>query len=146
MDEPSMIAPWPWRSSSAAGLVTLGLMALLYAGEPVRGIALASATNMAAVVFFLVGGIGTASGACAASSWSRFAAASVAGAVIAAVLCWATVVLLRVLILSDEPFRETVLEDGFGRALVVFEGSALVGIVSGALRRLARRRSAGGAA
>ena len=142
MHQPSTLASWPWRSSTTAGLVTLGLMAALYAGEPARGIALASATNMAAVAFFLVGGIGASAGPRPESSWPRFVVASLVGAAIAAVLCWVVVVILRVVILPREPFAETLLEDGFGRAVIVFEGSSVAGIVVGSLRRIAHRVTA----
>ena len=41
--------------------------------------------------------------------------------------------------LPDEPLAETVLQDGFGRAAVVYQASAVAGLVAGAVRWVVHR-------
>ncbi|MBE1584513.1 hypothetical protein ACFPOI_31030 [Nonomuraea angiospora] len=134
-----LLSRWPWRSSGIAGGAGLALMLLLYAGTPLRGIALASATNMAAVLFFLVGGVVLAAGA-GAGAWTwRLLVRPFAVAAIPAVACWCVIVLLRIVILTGEPLSESVFQDGLGRAVVVYQASVLAGIASGAIRWVAHR-------
>ncbi|MER7004527.1 hypothetical protein ABT297_15965 [Dactylosporangium sp. NPDC000555] len=137
-----LLRRWPWRSSGIAGGVGLALMLLLYAGEPLRGIALASTTNMAAVLFFLVGGVVLAAGAGTGSLLWRLLARPFAIALVPALACWSVIVLLRVAILADEPLAETVFQDGFGRAVVVYQAAAFAGLVAGAVRWVAYRLTA----
>ncbi|MGI5238539.1 hypothetical protein [Dactylosporangium sp. CA-139066] len=137
-----LLRRWPWRSSGIAGGVGLALMLLLYAGTPLRGIALASATNMATVLFFLVGGVVLAAAA-GTGPWPwRLLARPFTVALVPALSCWCVIVALRVAILTGEPFAETVLHDGFGRAVVVYQAAVLAGLVAGALRWVASRLTA----
>ncbi|MEV6923708.1 hypothetical protein AB0M46_04205 [Dactylosporangium sp. NPDC051485] len=136
-----LLRRWPWRSSGIAGGVGLALMLLLYAGTPLRGIALASATNMAAVLFFLVGGVVLAASA-GTGPWLWLLARPFAVALVPALSCWCAIVLLRIVILTDEPVAETVFQDGFGRAIVVYQAATLAGLVAGAVRWVAYRLTA----
>lgn len=115
-------------------------MLLLYLGTPLRGIALASATNMAAVLFFLTGGVVLAAGP-AAGPWPwRLLARPFVVALVPALSCGGVIVLLRVAILSGEPLAETVFQDGLGRAAVVYQAGVFAGLIAGAVRQVVRRR------
>jgi hypothetical protein len=114
-------------------------MLLLYAGTPLRGIALASATNMAAFLFFLTGGLVLACRATPGSLPRRLLVRPLLVALVPALSCWIVVVVLRVVILSGEPLAETVFQDGFGRAAVVYQSVAVAGAVAGLVRWITHR-------
>ena len=121
---------WPWWSSSTSGVITLALMLILYAGEPLRGIALASATNMSVFVFCLVGGAVSAYRAAGGVSLWWALVRALTGGLVPALLCWLAVVLLRQAILADEPLAESVFQDGFGRSIVVYQVAVAVGLLT----------------
>src|SRR5262245_52766046 len=103
---------WPWTPSTVAGAVVLGAMLLLYAGRPLVGIALASATNMAAFAFFLAGGAVLAwRAASAPAPWWAVVVRPALVALIPGLACWIVIIVLRQAILAGEPLAETVFQD-----------------------------------
>ncbi|WP_203990320.1 hypothetical protein [Sphaerisporangium rufum] len=129
-----LIRRWPWLPSLIAGGVILALMLLLYAGQPFRGIVAASATNMALVAFFLIGGIFFAIREATGQGGSALVRPLVAGLVPFAG-CLVLVVVLRQIFLSDEPFFESLLQDGLGRAVIVYPPAVVAGYIAEAVKR-----------
>jgi hypothetical protein len=126
-------------------VITLALMLLLYAGEPLRGIALASATNMSIFVFCLIGGAVSAYRSAGGVPLWWAPVRALTGGLVPALLCWLVVVLLRQAILADEPLAESVLQDGFGRSIVVYQVAAAVGLVTAIVKWAVHRVRAGSA-
>jgi hypothetical protein len=137
----ALLRKWPWRSSVAAGAGTLALMLLLYAGRPFRGITAASATNMSAFVFFLVGGVVLAASTVTGASLLRVVVRPPVLGLVPALACWSAVVLLRRALLAGEPLAETVFQDGLGRSIGVYQATVVVGFVAEGLVWIARRAS-----
>ncbi|MFF0306332.1 hypothetical protein ACFYSC_02835 [Streptosporangium sp. NPDC004379] len=131
----SELRRWPWLPSVIAGGLVLALMLLLYAGKPLRGIVLASAVNMACVAFFLVGGMFFAARVATGRGGAAFVRPLLA-ALVPFAGCLLVVVVSRRLTLPDEPFAESFLQDGLGRAVVVYLPAAAVGYVAELFRRV----------
>ncbi|MFG3423726.1 hypothetical protein [Micromonospora sp. NPDC047730] len=130
---------WPWIPSAVTGALVLGAMLLLYAGRPLAGIALASATNMAAFAFFLVGGavLVCRTASAPAPRWAIVVRPALV-ALIPALACWIVIIVLRQAILANEPLSETVFQDGYGRSIVVYQFAALIGVVAETVLRIRR--------
>ncbi|WP_214413918.1 hypothetical protein [Sphaerisporangium fuscum] len=128
------IRRWPWIPSLIAGGVVFALMLLLYSGRPLRGIALASALNMATVAFFLVGGMFFAARLATGRGTGAFVRPLVAG-LVTFLGCLIVVLVTRQLTLPDESFGTSLTEDGFGRAIVVSPPAVVVGFIAEAFKR-----------
>ncbi|WP_433245989.1 hypothetical protein ACQPYK_44445 [Streptosporangium sp. CA-135522] len=130
----SQLRRWPWLPSAIAGAVVFALMLLLYAGKPLRGIALASAVNMACVAFFLIGGMFFAARLATGQGPGALIRPLIAG-IVPFVGCLLVVVISRQLTLPDEPFSESFLQDGLGRAVIVYPPAVVIGYVAEFVKR-----------
>ncbi|MFC7549169.1 hypothetical protein [Plantactinospora sp. GCM10030261] len=117
-------------------------MLLAYAGQPLHGIAGASAINMTMFVFFLVGGVVLAVREASGRHLWHVLVRPPLIATVPALGCWVVVILLRQAILAREPLAETVWQDGLGRALAVFQLVSVVGVVAETVCWVVRRVAA----